>query len=82
MCSVGLTGSLFGYFSYSLSQITFGAHTMLGSSLLIVSGFQAILMHMLSLDLSKNLDLETQKKLQFLIDFYFLKLEKSVFSFY
>jgi glycosyltransferase involved in cell wall biosynthesis len=57
MCILGITGSVLGYISYSLSQITFGAHTMLGSSLFIVSGFQAILMHFLSLDLSQKLGL-------------------------
>ena len=39
----------------SWGQVTLGAHTMLGSSLFIISGYQAILMHLLSLDLSQKL---------------------------
>ena len=55
MCFAGILGSLLGYFGSSLGPITLGAHSMLGSSLLIVSGYQAILMHNLSLNLSERL---------------------------
>lgn len=55
MCIAGIIGSLLGYLGSSLGPINLGAHTMLGSSLLIVSGYQAILMHNLSLNLSERI---------------------------
>ena len=55
MCFAGIIGNLLGYLGSSLGPINFGAHTMLGSSLLIVSGYQAILMHNLSLNLSERI---------------------------
>ena len=55
MCSIGLSGGILGYIGFSLNTVTLGAHTMLGSSLLIISGYQAILMHILSLELSLKL---------------------------
>lgn len=58
MCFAGILGSLLGYFGSSLGPITLGAHSMLGSSLLIVSGYQAILMHNLSLNLSERLGID------------------------
>ena len=66
MCSIGITGNIFGYLSYSLGPITFGAHTMLGSSLFIVSGFQAVLMHLLSLDLCQKLGMRNSEKNTFI----------------
>ena len=81
MCSLGVTGSILGYFSYSLSPITFGAHTMLGSSLFIVSGFQAILMHLLSLDLSKKLGLRQTEKITVLNKLFTSQVGKISFLF-
>ena len=56
MCLLGILGGILGYLDSSLGPVTLGAHTMLGSSLFVISGYQAVLMHLLSLDLSqKNL---------------------------
>lgn len=57
MCSIGLFGGILGYIGSSLNSVTLGAHTMLGSSLFIISGYQAILMHILSLELSQKLEI-------------------------
>lgn len=59
MIFLGLTGSALGYFGASWNGISLGAHTMLGSSLFIISGYQAFLIHILSLDISKKLELNT-----------------------
>jgi glycosyltransferase involved in cell wall biosynthesis len=55
MCSLGLIGSAVGYLGSSFGPITLGPHTMLGSSLFIISGTQAIFMNILSLDISKKI---------------------------
>ena len=62
MCSVGMLGGVLGYLGSSLGPITLGAHTMLGSSLLVISGYQAVIMHLLSLDLSQKLEISKMKK--------------------
>lgn len=61
MCSVGLSGGILGYIGSSLNTVTLGAHTMLGSSLFIISGYQAILMHILSIELSQKLGIRNQE---------------------
>ena len=55
MCSLGSIGSALGYLGSSFGPITLGPHTMLGSSLFIISGTQAIFMNILSLDISKKI---------------------------
>jgi len=55
MCSIGILGGVLGYLGSSIGPLTLGAHTMLGCSLLIISGYQAVLMHLLSLDLSHKI---------------------------
>ena len=62
MCSIGMLGGVLGYLGSSLGPITLGAHTMLGSSLLVISGYQGILMHLLSFDLSQKLEISETKK--------------------
>ena len=62
MCSIGMLGGILGYLGSSLGPVTLGAHTMLGSSLLVISGYQAVLMHLLSLDLSQKLEISKIKK--------------------
>ena len=57
-----MLGGVLGYLGSSLGPITIGAHTMLGSSLLVISGYQAVLMHLLSLDLSQKLEISETKK--------------------
>lgn len=54
----GLIGGCLAYFGTSIGTITLGAHSMLGSSLLIVGGFQSILVHLLCLDFSGKLGME------------------------
>jgi hypothetical protein len=66
MSSIGILGGVLGYFGSSLGPITLGAHTMLGSSLFIISGSQAVLMHLLSLDLSEKLGMRSSKNDTFL----------------
>ena len=66
MCSIGILGWGCGYFGTSVGPITLGAHTLLGSSLFIISGFQAVLMHLLSLDLSQKLGMRDSDKNMFL----------------
>ena len=62
MCSIGMLGGVLGYMGSSLGPITLGAHTMLGSSLLVISGYQGVIMHLLSLDLSQKLEISKMKK--------------------
>lgn len=62
MFSLGISGVLLGYFGANLGSVTLGAHTMLGSSLFVISGYQAILMHLLSTDLSQKLEIRRTKK--------------------
>ena len=65
-CSLGLLGGALGYLGSSLGPVTLGAHTMLGSSLFIISGYQAVLMHLLSLDLSQKLGMRSKESHTFL----------------
>jgi hypothetical protein len=51
-----------GLGGFSIGSITLGAHTMLGSSLLIISGYQSILVHELCLNLSSKLGMKVYKK--------------------
>ena len=69
MCITGFIGCLLGYFGSSLGSVNLGAHTMLGSALLIVSGYQAILMHSLSLNLSERLGILTNRRNKYFKDF-------------
>ena len=69
MCSIGLFGGILGYMGFSLNNVTLGAHTMLGSSLFIISGYQAILLHILSLDLSQKLGIRKLGKNSFIQKF-------------
>jgi glycosyltransferase involved in cell wall biosynthesis len=62
MFLLGISGVLLGYFGATLGTVTLGAHTMLGSSLFVISGNQAILMHLLSTDLSQKLEIRKTKK--------------------
>ena len=57
MMAVGLLIGCVGYNGFSLNNITFGGHTMLGASLLLMSGFQAVLMSFLCNNLSWKLGL-------------------------
>lgn len=57
MMAVGLLIGCVGYTGFSLNNITFGGHTMLGASLLLMSGFQAVLMSFLCNNLSLKLGL-------------------------
>jgi len=61
MSLLGISGVLLGYFGASLGTVTLGAHTILGSSLFVISGYQAILMHLLSTDLSQKLEIRRTK---------------------
>ena len=61
MFLLGISGVLLGYFGATLGTVTLGAHTMLGSSLFVISGYQAILMHLLSTDLSQKLEIRRTK---------------------
>jgi hypothetical protein len=66
MCSIGILGGVLGYIGSSLGQVTLGAHTILGSSLFIISGYQAVLMHLLSLDISQKLGMSRSENNSFL----------------
>ena len=66
MCSFGFLGGALGYLGSSLGPVTLGAHTMLGSSLFVISGYQAVLMHLLSLDLSQKLGMRSSENNTFL----------------
>ncbi len=66
LCLFGFTGGALGYLGSSFGPLTLGAHTMLGSSLFIISGFQAVLMHLLSLDLSQKLGMRNSEDNSFL----------------
>ena len=59
---LGIFVSFLGISETSINNITFGAHTSLGASLFILSGYQALLMHSLSLDISERLSIHRQKK--------------------
>ena len=69
MCSIGLFGGILGYMGFSLNNVTLGAHTMLGSSLFIITGYQAIFLHILSLDLSQKLGIRKLGKKSFIQKF-------------
>ena len=66
MCFLGILGGVWGYLGSSFGPVTLGAHTMLGSSLFIISGYQAVLMHLLSLDLSQKLGMRSSENNTFL----------------
>ena len=66
MCLFGILGGILGYLGSSLGPVTLGAHTMLGSSLFVISGYQAVLMHLLSLDLSQKLGMRSSENNTFL----------------
>ena len=53
---------IWGYLGSSFGSITLGPHTMLGSSLFIISGTQAIMMNVLSMDLSKKIGMRKPNK--------------------
>jgi len=59
---LGLILGGMGLGGFSIGSITLGAHTMLGSSLLIISGYQSILVHELCLNLSSKLGMKVYKK--------------------
>ena len=59
---LGIFVSFLGISEITINNITFGAHTTLGASLFILSGYQALLMHSLSLDISERLSINRQKK--------------------
>ena len=69
MCTTGFIGCLLGYWGSSFGSVNLGAHTILGSALLIVSGYQAILMHSLSLNLSERLGILTNRRNKYFKDF-------------
>jgi len=66
MCLLGISGVTLGYLGSTFGTVTLGAHTMLGSSLFIISGYQAVLMHLLSLDLSQKLGMRSSENNTFL----------------
>ena len=66
LCLFGFLGGTLGYLGSSFGPLTLGAHTMLGSSLFIISGYQAVLMHLLSLDLSQKLGMRNSEDNSFL----------------
>ncbi len=80
MCSIGLFGGILGYMGFSLNNVTLGAHTMLGSSLFIISGYQAILLHILSLDLSQKLGIRKLGKSSFIQKFISSQAAKLSFA--
>ena len=63
MISLGLILGYMGFGGSSIGSVTLGAHTMLGSSLLIIGGYQSILVHELCLTLSSKLGINNQKGL-------------------
>lgn len=70
MLLIGFTGSALGYLGVTWNEISLGAHTMLGSSLFIISGYQAFLIHTLSLDISRKIgvnSLASKSKIQEII---------------
>ena len=62
MMAVGLLIGCVGYTGFSLNNITFGGHTMLGASLLLMSGFQAVLMSFLCNNLSLKLGINDRRE--------------------
>ena len=63
MCSVGMLGGVLGYLGSSLGPITLGAHTMLGSSLLVISGYQAVNNAPIVFGPFKKLEISKMKKI-------------------
>ena len=55
MILLGTAAGCFGYSGSSFNNITLGCHTMLGGSLFIVSGFQAVLTSFLCTNLSSKI---------------------------
>ena len=62
MIIFGLLGNIGGYFNAYAFGISLGAHTMLGASLFIICGHQAVLMHYLSVQASSILSINTKSK--------------------
>jgi glycosyltransferase involved in cell wall biosynthesis len=62
MIFLGSTGTYFGYTETSFNGISIGAHTMLGSSLLIIIGYQSILMHLLCSEISTRIGIKPKIK--------------------
>lgn len=81
MCSMGILGGTLGFMGSSLGKVTFGANTMLGSSLFIISGYQAVLMHILSIDLSQKLGIRKVGKSFFIQRFIGAHAGKFSFAF-
>ena len=73
MLLAGLLGSCLGYFGATLGSVQLGAHTMLGSALIMVSGYQAILMHNLSLSVSEKLGIVVKRRKKYFKNFILSK---------
>jgi glycosyltransferase involved in cell wall biosynthesis len=63
MILLGMVLGCMGFWGSSIGAVTLGGHTMLGSSLLIIGGYQSILVHELCLTLSSKLGINNQKEL-------------------
>lgn len=62
MIILGITGTYLGYSETSFNGISIGAHTMLGSSLFIIIGYQSILMHLLCSEISERIGIRPKIK--------------------
>ena len=62
MTFLGIIGTSLGYSEASFNGISIGAHTMLGSSLFIIIGYQSMLMHLLCLEISEKIGLKPKGK--------------------
>lgn len=58
MTFFGIIGNYMGYSEATLKGISLGAHTMLGSSLLIIIGYQSMLMHHLCMQISEKIGIK------------------------
>ena len=65
MILLGSVAGWVGYSSSSFNNITFGCHTMLGGSLFIVSGFQAVLTSFLCSNLSSKIGFKIDRQKDF-----------------
>ena len=82
MILLGTVAGWVGYSNSSFNNITFGCHTMLGGSLFIVSGFQAVLTSFLCSNLSSKIGFKIDLQKDFfynLINRYGLKICVSIF---